>query len=100
MKNLCLVFLTFLLFCSLRVLAEDAVSLELSGFNQLTVPESNTMMLERVNKRSEFSSLINQNETDFFTSEDEIFESETGQIFSNFINDKVINNKLNSKLCH
>jgi len=78
------------------VLAEEAVVLEASGFNSLKVPETNSMRLERVNQRSEISSLRKYDDTEYFSTDEEVFEGKAGQVFSKFINDKVINNKLNT----
>lgn len=96
MKNfLRIVLILVSLFVLSQSYAEESVSLEVSGFNNLKAPESMEARLERVNYRSEISTLSKYDKMDYFEAEEEIFESKTGQMFSKFINDRAINNKVN-----
>ena len=96
MKRLGLVFLCITFLTTSFALAEEAVILEPSGFNSLKVPETNSLRLERINQCSEISSLRRLEDAEYFNADDEVFETKAGQIFSKFVNDKVINNKLNT----
>lgn len=96
MKRLGLVLLFAIFLTTSFVLAEEAVILEASGFNSLKIPETSSMRLERVNQRSEISSLRKLEDAEYFNADDEVFETKAGQVFSKFVNDKVINNKLNT----
>ena len=78
------------------IYAEKAVILETTGFNSLRAPETNQMRLDRVNQQSEYSSLRKYDNVEYFSVDEEVFDSKAGQVFSKFVNDKVINNKLNS----
>ena len=80
--------------------AEEVINLNIRQINNLKVPESNESRLNRVNQRSEYSSFIDYDKIDYFTPEEEVFESKTGQIFTKFINEKAINNKINSRLTY
>lgn len=96
MKNfLRIVLILISLFVLSQSYAEESVSLEVSGFNNLKAPESMEARLERVNYRSEISTLSKYDKMDYFEAEEEIFKSKTGQMFSKFINDRAINNKVN-----
>lgn len=53
-----------------------------------------------VPKNTEYEKIYSMNPDDdvdsyYFTQEEDVFENRAGKIFSNFVNDKVINNKVN-----
>ena len=54
-----------------------------------------------VPKNTEYEKIYSMNPDDddvdsyYFTQEEDVFENRAGKVFSNFVNDKVINNKVN-----
>lgn len=51
-------------------------------------------------KNTEYEKIYSMNLDDdvdsyYFTQEEDVFENRAGKVFSNFVNDKVINNKVN-----
>ena len=70
---------------------EEAVFLNTEEIFQLKTQEA--VNLQRVNQDHE--SIIERN-YNYFESDEEIFESKTGKMFHKFIDDKIINNKINN----
>lgn len=70
---------------------EEAVFLNTEEIFQLKTQEA--VNLQKVNQDHE--SII-EKDYKYFESDEEIFESKTGKMFHKFIDDKIINNKINN----
>ena len=70
---------------------EEYIYLDSSEVQKLEAPDVNTDRMSAINQNGEF--VIKENELGIFNADDEIFDTKAGQIFSKFIDDKVINNK-------
>lgn len=75
-------------------LACEEVSLDAEELNVLKVPKSPVLEYEKEHKEN----YSNSRYENYFDAEDDIFESKAGKTFGKFVNDVVINNKLNQKL--
>ena len=75
-------------------LAYEEVSLDAEELNVLKVPKSPVLEYEKEHKEN----YSNSRYENYFDAEDDVFESKAGKTFSKFVNDVVINKKLNQKL--
>ena len=95
-KNLIL-FLIFFLFQTNLIFAEinpyEEVQLNYSNLNKFSIPENSQDRLERVNIRD-----YDDYDSELFTSDEEVFNSKTGQFFNKFVDEKIINNKITNKV--
>lgn len=91
--NVVLIIFLFFVFIA-RSFAYEEVILNPVEKTTLTVPKANSIILEKedcedyIYQRKEEKSM-------YFEAEEEMFENKSGKMFSKFINEKVINNKLN-----
>ena len=69
----------------------EEVSLNYTEISRLATPISKTAMLENANHMYE----NDDDETSYFIPEEDLGESKVEKAFYKFVNDKVINNKLN-----
>lgn len=78
------------------VLAFEEVVLESSDLNRLklTTPVNEALEIEKAHKELY---LKEKNAENFYDAEEQVFESKAGQTFSNFVDNVLINNKLNRK---
>ena len=72
---------------------EDSVFLDTKDIFQLKPPSVFTM--EQINAESE-DSIYRKGESIYFESDEEIFETKAGKVFNKFIDDRIINNKINN----
>ena len=86
-----LTLIVFLLTTSSYAFEEEYIYLDSSEVQKLEAPDVNTDIMSAINQNGEF--VIKENELGIFNADDEIFDTKAGQIFSKFIDDKVINNK-------
>ena len=93
MKKLILIaFLLFYIILPEIAYSYEEVRLIPCGMQSLSVPKSNYEMYEKDN--NDFH-IRKEEKSPYFEEEDEVFDSKAGKIFSKFINDRAINNKLN-----
>jgi hypothetical protein len=95
MKKITATLILFLFICFVGTsFAYEEVILNPVEKTTLTVPKANSIILEKedcedyIYQRKEEKSM-------YFEAEEEMFENKSGKMFSKFINEKVINNKLN-----
>jgi len=86
-----LLFLTFLL--TLNVYAyDDVITLQNYSIETLEVPQTLEETLERANDRENF---VDEKEYELVDSDEDVFENKAGRTLTKFINNRVVNNKLN-----
>ena len=86
-----LLFLTFLL--TLNVYAyDDVITLQNYSIETLEIPQTLEETLERTNDRENF---VDEKEYELVDSDEDVFENKAGRTLTKFINNRVINNKLN-----
>jgi len=86
-----LLFLTFLL--TLNVYAyDDVITLQNYSIETLEVPQTLEETLERANDRENF---VDEKEYELVDSDEDVFENKTGRTLTKFINNRVVNNKIN-----
>jgi len=89
--NIFLLFLTFLL--TLNVYAyDDVITLQNYSIETLEVPQTLEETLERANDRENF---VDEKEYELVDSDEDVFENKAGRTLTKFINNRVVNNKLN-----
>ena len=91
-RKLVLIFIFHLTILGIQA-SEEAVILEIDGLPSLKAPDSNALLNTPINQRGEIC--IEKDITDSISldSDENVFESKAGQVFSNIINKKVIYNK-------
>lgn len=82
----------FLFFSISSSIAEEAVFLDTTDVLKLKAPKS--FEIDMINSDNE-GDFFKKSESVVFDSDEEIFESKAGKFFNKFIDDKVINNKIN-----
>lgn len=85
----CLVLLQNLSFAS----SSDEVSLGMTEINRLATPVSREIMLENANHI--YGDRAEREESRIFEPEEDLGDSKVEKAFYKFVNDKVVNNKLN-----
>lgn len=100
MKNIVKIFLTVLFFIiSLGVSFADQCSEELSlGLDEvvtLKTPETKAEILAVANQNCELTSQRESEDSGYFHPEEDLGTSKAEKAFYNFVNNKIINNKLN-----
>ena len=75
--------------------SDGTVVLELSEYNNLKVPEYKTEAFKTINQDGELASNDDDYCPSYMKENSNVFENKTGQIFENFINEKVIDKKPN-----
>lgn len=76
-------------FCS----ASEAVYLNLQNTSGYNVPESTKDRLNRIDQENTNNSIEDDIDGEDFYSDEEVFDTNVGKIFSNFVDKKFINNK-------
>ena len=89
MKRLLFLFLIFFLVSKSYANGYEEVRLQNYDVKSLSVPKANFEKNYSLNPEDEVESY-------YFEQDDEVFESKAGKAFSKFVNDKVINNKINT----
>lgn len=76
---------------------EGVVTLETSTFNRLTVPKTNPEIYSRVNQDGEIISDEDYyDDSDYFRPEEDTSRNKAEQKFQKFVDNVIINNKLNN----
>ena len=90
-----LLILSFILLNTYCVYAEDAVTLETTEVFSLNIDRSK-QTIPTINQYGEVVTEDDYNYSSKEDIEDEIFESKTGKLFNKFIDEKIIDNKINN----
>lgn len=93
MKKIAIYFFVLILSGSVAFAFEE-VSLNADEVNRLKVPTSLALEQEREHREN----YLKQSEDDYFEPEDNVFESKTGKTLNKFVDNVIINNKINRKL--
>ena len=73
------------------VYGEDFVNLKIDNVNKLNIPDVNKTFFTTMNQYGEYEHKdLDEN---CFVADEEVFETKSGQAFSKFIDERVINNK-------
>lgn len=91
MKKIFGIILLFIGIQNISIANSEEVSLNYTEINKLTVPVSNAVMLENANHMYQNDDIV----TSYFIPEEDLGESKVEKAFYKFVNDKVVNNKLN-----
>ena len=96
MKNIDNLFIFLLVFLSFtaNAFAYDEVILIPTERRTLSTPKTYFENIEK-NEDENISRIKKDEKSAYFDTEEEMFDNKAGRIFSKFVNDKVINNKLN-----
>lgn len=73
----------------------DTVTLELSGFDEIQVPKTNTNVYSAINQDGEFVSDEDYISNRYFKPEDDVTDNEKVKQFYRFVDRVIINNKFN-----
>lgn len=90
-----LLILSFILLNTYCVYAEDTVTLETTEVFSLNIDRSK-QTIPTINQYGEIVTEDDYNYSSKEDIEDEIFESKTGKLFNKFIDEKIIDNKINN----
>lgn len=71
--------------------SDGTIALELDGYNNYKVPEYRKEVFQTINQDGEIAS--DDDYCPSYIDNDQTFESKTGQVFENFINQKVLEKK-------
>ena len=71
---------------------DDVITLQNYSIETLEVPQTLEETLERANDRENF---VDEKEYELVDSDEDVFENKAGRTLTKFINNRVVNNKLN-----
>lgn len=95
MKNFFKTVIFLALGTSIAFASDEAVILDTSEIFNLNMPTAMQDNLSQINNNEE-AHYKSSKAPNYFDKDENVFETKFGQIFSNFIDDKAINNRINN----